>query len=51
MTNSYFTATEILDKFPAFRPIRELYEDAKVMDAFIPGMVKQAKELDNEDKL
>jgi hypothetical protein len=49
--DNYLTATEILDKFPAFRPIRELYEDAKVMDAFIPGMVKQAKELDNEDKL
>ena len=39
-----------LDRFPLFRPVRELYEDAKAMDGFIPSMYQKAKDLDNEDK-
>jgi hypothetical protein len=30
--------------------MRELYEDAKIMDGFIPGMFGKAKNLDNEMK-
>lgn len=46
-----FDANEILNRFPLFRPLRELYQDAKAMDGFIPSMYQKAKELDNEDKL
>ena len=40
----------ILEKFPAYRPIYELYEDAKVMDGFIPSMFQQTKKIDNDMK-
>jgi hypothetical protein len=40
----------LMERFPAFRPMRELYEDAKIMDGFIPGMFGKAKNLDNEMK-
>ena len=46
-----FDANEILDRFPLFRPLRELYQDAKAMDGFIPSMYQKANELDNDDKL
>jgi hypothetical protein len=45
-----YDASQILKRFSAFRPIRELYEDAKVMDRFIPGMYSKAN-LDNEQKM
>jgi hypothetical protein len=45
-----YDASQILKRFSAFRPIRELYEDAKVMDRFIPGMFRKAN-LDNEEKM
>jgi hypothetical protein len=45
-----YDAGQILKRFPAFRPIRELYEDAKIMDGFIPGMYSKAN-LDNEQKM
>ena len=47
---SCFDADEILAQFPLFRPLRELLEDAKAMDGFIPSMYQKAKDLDNEDK-
>jgi hypothetical protein len=33
----------ILEKFPAFRPLQELYEDAKLMDGVIPSLFENAK--------
>ena len=33
----------ILEKFPAFRSIQELWEDAKILDGFIPSMFEKAK--------
>lgn len=45
-----YDAGQILKRFPDFRPIRELYEDAKVMDGFIPGMYTKAN-LDNDQKM
>jgi hypothetical protein len=50
-SNNSYNADQILKRFPAFRPIRELYEDAKVMDGFIPGMYSKATNLDNEEKM
>jgi hypothetical protein len=46
-----FDVVEIASRFPAFRPIAELYEDAKIMDGFIPSMFKQAAAPDNDDKM
>jgi bifunctional DNase/RNase len=37
-----FEASDIDTIFPAFRPIQELAEDAKVMDGFIPTMFAKA---------
>jgi hypothetical protein len=45
-----YDASQILKRFSAFRPIRELYEDAKVMDGFIPSMYSKTT-LDNEQKM
>jgi len=33
--------TVILERFPAFRPIQELMEDAKIMDGFIPSVFQK----------
>lgn len=33
----------ILEEFPAFRPMQELYEDAQIMDGVIPSMFENAK--------
>mmetsp|Transcript_14126 Transcript_14126/g.20700 ORF Transcript_14126/g.20700 Transcript_14126/m.20700 type:complete len:403 (-) Transcript_14126:35-1243(-) len=39
-------------RFPLFRPIRELQEDARVMDGFIPSMYARAKGAPkNDDKV
>ncbi|CAB9505029.1 expressed unknown protein [Seminavis robusta] len=46
-----FDVVEIASRFPAFRPIKELYEDAKIMDGFIPSLFDQATAPDNEDKV
>ena len=46
-----FDVVEIASRFPAFRPIQELYEDAKIMDGFIPSMFNQAAAPDNDDKM
>ena len=35
--------------FPAFRPIQELQEDARIMDGFIPSMYQKA--IQNDDKV
>lgn len=41
----------LLTRFPRFRPLRELEEDAKVMDGFIPSMFfKENDAPTNEDK-
>ncbi|CAJ1937844.1 unnamed protein product [Cylindrotheca closterium] len=36
-------SNSILQIFPAFRSVQELWEDAKIMDGFIPSMFEQAK--------
>jgi hypothetical protein len=46
-----FDVVEIASRFPAFRPLKELEEDAKIMDGFIPAMFKEATAPDNEDKM
>jgi len=43
-------ASQILDKFPAFRPLSELREDAKIMDGFIPSMFARVRNIENDDK-
>ena len=40
---------KIVHSFPAFRPVQELYEDAKIMDGFIPSMFERAQ-IDNDMK-
>lgn len=42
--------SRILDQFPAFRPLSELREDAKIMDGFIPSMFARATDITNDDK-
>ena len=42
--NEYLDASNLDLFFPAFRPLKQLYEDAKVMDGFVPGMFLRAKE-------
>ena len=34
---------DLLKLYPAFRPVHELLQDAKVMDGFIPSMFEEAK--------
>ncbi|KAL3932477.1 MAG: hypothetical protein SGBAC_010833 [Bacillariaceae sp.] len=34
-------STAILEQFPAFRSVQELWEDAKIMDGFIPSMFEK----------
>eukprot|EP00977_Amphora_coffeiformis_P006542 scaffold1404_cov166-Amphora_coffeaeformis.AAC.9 len=41
---------EIPTQFPASRPIQQLYEDAKLMDGFIPSMFTKATAPRNDDK-
>jgi hypothetical protein len=36
-------ANIILEKFPAFRPMQELWEDAKVVEGFIPSTFEEAQ--------
>ena len=43
-------AKTILERFPAFRPMSELLEDAQIMDGFIPSMFQQSQEIDNDMK-
>mmetsp|Transcript_42151 Transcript_42151/g.61815 ORF Transcript_42151/g.61815 Transcript_42151/m.61815 type:complete len:376 (-) Transcript_42151:128-1255(-) len=51
LSSSGFDAADIRDEFPAFRPIRELFEDAKLMDGFIPSMFFKEKGPENDDKV
>jgi hypothetical protein len=46
-----FDASSILEKFPAFRPLSELFEDAAIMGGFVPSMFAKAAALDNDQKL
>jgi len=46
-----FDVLEIPSRFPNFRPIKQLYEDAKIMDGFIPSMFGKAKAPENDDKM
>jgi len=46
-----FDVMEIPSRFPNFRPIQQLYEDAKIMDGFIPSMFSRHKAPDNDDKV
>jgi len=41
---------ELLERFPAFRPIQELNEDSEIIDGFIPSMFEKAKNIDNDMK-
>eukprot|EP00536_Pseudo-nitzschia_multiseries_P013374 jgi/Psemu1/290824/fgenesh1_pg.569_\ len=41
---------ELLERFPAFRPIHELGEDSRIIDGFIPSMLEKAKKIDNDMK-
>jgi len=41
---------EIPTQFPNFRPFQQLYEDAKIMDGFIPNMFQKATAPRNDDK-
>jgi hypothetical protein len=40
----------ILERFPVFRPLSELLEDAQIMDGFIPSMVQKSKKMNNDMK-
>lgn len=46
-----FDVMEIASRFPAFRPVKQLEEDARIMDGFIPSMFNQPTAPDNEDKM
>ena len=46
-----FDVMEIPSRFPAFRPIKQLLEDARIMDGFIPSMFGKATAPDNDDKM
>jgi hypothetical protein len=46
-----FDIVEISSRFPAFRPIKELEEDARIMDGFIPSMFNEATAPKNDDKM
>lgn len=47
-----FDAVEIASRFPAFRPLKQLEQDARIMDRFIPSMMfGRATAPDNEDKM
>ena len=41
---------DVYTRFPAFKPIQELVEDAKVMDGFISSMFFKQSAPDNDDK-
>jgi len=41
---------EVAERFPAFRPVYELEEDAKIMDGFIPSMFFKGTAPENDDK-
>lgn len=38
------SSSSLLERFPDFRSIQELWEDAKVMDGFIPSMFEQSQQ-------
>lgn len=46
-----FDVVEIASRFPAFRPINHLEEDAKIMDGFIPQMFNEVTAPRNDDKM
>ena len=46
-----FDVLEISSRFPAFRPIKQLLEDARHMDGFIPSQFSRATAPDNDDKV
>jgi hypothetical protein len=41
-----FDALDVSSRFPKFRPIQELQEDARIMDGFIPSMYARATRRD-----
>mmetsp|Transcript_5155 Transcript_5155/g.15005 ORF Transcript_5155/g.15005 Transcript_5155/m.15005 type:complete len:400 (-) Transcript_5155:388-1587(-) len=41
---------ELLERFPAFRPIQELDADSRIIDGFIPSMFEKERNLDNDMK-
>mmetsp|Transcript_1694 Transcript_1694/g.1896 ORF Transcript_1694/g.1896 Transcript_1694/m.1896 type:complete len:141 (-) Transcript_1694:105-527(-) len=41
---------QVVERFPYFRPVQELKEDAKIMDGLIPSMFFKEKPLENENK-
>ncbi len=41
----------VLDRFPAFKPMQELVDDAKGMDGFISSMFFKQSAPDNDDKM
>jgi len=41
---------KVIERFPAFRPVQELEEDASIMDGFIPSMFFKENSPDNDDK-
>lgn len=46
-----FDIVEIPNRFPSYRPLKELHEDAKIMDSFIPSLFNEATAPDNENKM
>lgn len=40
----------VFERFPVFRPLQELEEDAKIMDGFIPSMFFEETTPENDDK-
>mmetsp|Transcript_1695 Transcript_1695/g.1898 ORF Transcript_1695/g.1898 Transcript_1695/m.1898 type:complete len:141 (-) Transcript_1695:105-527(-) len=41
---------QVVERFPYFRPVQELKEDAKIMDGLIPSMFFKEKPPENENK-
>jgi len=41
---------KVIERFPAFRPVQELEEDAQIMDGFIPSMFFKGTGPKNDDK-
>ena len=44
-------SVSVLERFPAFKPVQELVEDARAMSGIIPGMFFKQKAPDNDDKV
>jgi len=51
VANESLDSNNVLKRFPEYRPIEDLRDEARVMDGFIPTQFFKQKNLDNDEKM